>query len=59
MDNLRFNVAPAGVFAKLSWKMIMIVVIAIFAMLAVSYNYGDDMLLNHKFLNGKIQRINE
>lgn len=63
MENLtRFNqntAAAAGFFGRINWKVIIMVLVAVFAILAVSYNVGDDLFRDNNLLKGKVQRVRE
>jgi len=60
MENLtRFNQNTTGFFDRINWKVVIMVLVAVFAILAVSYNVGDDLFRDNNLLNGKVQRVRE
>lgn len=58
MDNLtRFNQTTTGYFGKFQWKVVIMILVAVLAILAVSYNFSDDLFKQTNILNGKVQRV--
>ncbi|AKN63418.1 hypothetical protein AsGV144 [Agrotis segetum granulovirus] len=61
MENLtRFNQTNMGFFSRFSWKMVILVLVAVLAIIAVSYNFSDEFIKDTSNpLSGKVQRVKE
>ncbi|AJK91801.1 ORF140 [Spodoptera frugiperda granulovirus] len=61
MENLtRLSSPAAGYFGgRLNWKLLMMALVVLFAVLAVVYNYNEELLVHKNVLQGKVQRLNE
>ncbi|AQQ80414.1 ORF148 [Betabaculovirus altermyunipunctae] len=59
MENLTRLSSHSGFFARFNWKMFVMVMVVLFAMLAVAYNFNEDFLVQRNVLQGKVQRVTE
>lgn len=60
MENLtRLSSGTGGFFGRINWKIIIMVLVVVFAMMAVVYNVNEDFLINKNLLQSKVQRMNE
>ncbi|AAF05290.1 hypothetical protein HaGV_gp174 [Helicoverpa armigera granulovirus] len=60
MDNLtRLSSGTGGFFGRINWKIFIMILVVMFAMLAVVYNVNEDFLVNRNLLQSKVQRMNE
>ncbi|AKR17474.1 hypothetical protein [Mocis latipes granulovirus] len=60
MENLtRLSSGTGGFFGRINWKMLIMVFVVVFAMLAVVYNTNEDFLINKNILQAKVQRVKE
>lgn len=60
MENLTRLSSTSGFFGRINWKMFLMVLVVLIAMLAVTYNLNEDFFVHNKnVLQGKVQRVNE
>ncbi|ABQ52074.1 hypothetical protein SlGVgp131 [Spodoptera litura granulovirus] len=60
MENLTRFAPNQSFFGRINWKYVIMVLVVLFATLAVSYSsLGEEFIAHNKLLNGKVQRLHE